>query len=282
MASRLKEKALETSDCSTDACCRQSSLSQDQLLLDISFKLNQKITAFLETETQTEQLRGVQRQTAIALEVVEEALDKYTLDELAISYNGGKDCLVLLTLFLAGLARKAPRVFANDSAKRRLLHSVYVMSEHPFQEIDDFVDTSAKQYQLDLVRYALPMKLAFETYLQEKPAIKAIFVGTRRTDPHGEFLTHFDMTDHGWPEFMRIHPVVDWHYQDVWTFLRHLDIPYCSLYDKGYTSLGGTIDTLPNPALLDKTGIGGPEEEPRFRPAYELIEDDQERLGRDR
>jgi 3'-phosphoadenosine 5'-phosphosulfate sulfotransferase (PAPS reductase)/FAD synthetase len=60
-------------------------------------------------------------------------------------------------------------------------------------------------------------------------------------------------------------------------FIRHLEIPYCPLYDQGYTSLGGTTDTRPNPALLvsDK-------EDPHFRPAYELVEDEEERLGRDR
>lgn len=90
------------------------------------------------------------------------------------------------------------------------------MSAHPFPEVDDFVDICVPDYHLDLVRYALPMKKAFETYLRENPVVKAIFVGTRRTDPHGEFLTHFDRTDHGWPDFMRIHPVIDWHYQEVW------------------------------------------------------------------
>ena len=61
-------------------------------------------------------------------------------------------------------------------------------------------------------------------------------------------------------------------------FLRHLKIPYCELYDQGYTSLGGTTDTHPNPVLrID--GIG---DEGHFRPAYELEEDSEERLGRDR
>jgi Phosphoadenosine phosphosulfate reductase family len=41
-------------------------------------------------------------------------------------------------------------------------------------------------------------------------------VGTRRTDPHGETLTHFDKTDRGWPEFMRVHPVINWHYWEIW------------------------------------------------------------------
>lgn len=59
-------------------------------------------------------------------------------------------------------------------------------------------------------------------------------------------------------------------------FLRHLKIPYISLYDQGYTSLGGTEDTYPNPKLKKADDAEG------FRPAYELMEDDEERLGRDR
>jgi FAD synthetase len=60
------------------------------------------------------------------------------------------------------------------------------------------------------------MKLAFTTYLTHHPEVKGVLVGTRRTDPHGEFLTHFDPTDHGWPDFMRIHPVINWHYWEIW------------------------------------------------------------------
>jgi FAD synthetase len=36
----------------------------------------------------------------------------------------------------------------------------------------------------------------------------------------------------------------------VWTFLRECKLPYCSLYDLGYTSIGNVKDTVPNPALL--------------------------------
>ena len=92
------------------------------------------------------------------------------------------------------------------------LPSVYIVSSHPFAEVDDFVESSAADYHLDVVRYQLPMKKGLECYLDERKSIKAIFVGTRRTDPHGESLTHFDPTDSGWPAFMRVHPVIDWHY----------------------------------------------------------------------
>lgn len=60
------------------------------------------------------------------------------------------------------------------------------------------------------------MKPALEEYLGKRKAVKAVFVGTRRTDPHGTSLTHFDPTDADWPQFMRVHPVIDWHYAEVW------------------------------------------------------------------
>lgn len=58
-------------------------------------------------------------------------------------------------------------------------------------------------------------------------------------------------------------------------FIRRLGISYCSLYDRGFSSLGGMKNTRPNPALAHGTDPGV------FRPAYELLRDDQERLGRE-
>lgn len=117
------------------------------------------------------------------------------------------------------------------------------------------------------------MKEAFTDYLADHQQVKAIFVGTRRTDPHGADLKHFDPTDRGWPSFMRVHPVIDWHYAEIWAFIRALSVPYCKLYDLGYTSLGGTKDTFPNPVLKKSA-------EDSHAPAYELEDDHEERLGR--
>ena len=57
---------------------------------------------------------------------------------------------------------------------------------------------------------------------------------------------------------------MDWSYSLVWQFLRGYRVPYCELYDQGYTSLGEMHNSIPNPALLIPKGQSiddGPTEE---------------------
>ena len=57
-------------------------------------------------------------------------------------------------------------------------------------------------------------------------------------------LTPFDPTDSDWPRFMRVHPILDWSYKDIWDFLRHPSltlggeesgktIEWCEMYNYG-------------------------------------------------
>lgn len=259
-------------------------------LYDACVAMRDKVDAFLAEEPATVLLRRAQEQARVSVRVVEEALERYRPEELSISYNGGKDCLVMLIVLLACFARRysppkpAPNVPPSSSSSSsshlppfpEKLRAVYIVSTDPFAEVDDFVEASSADYHLDVSRFMLPMKKGLEVFKAQNPSVRAIFVGTRRTDPHGENLKHFDPTDEGWPDFMRIHPVIDWHYTEIWAFTRHLELPYCPLYDQGYTSLGGRKDTVPNPRLKKEGSDDG------FRPAYELVDDDEERLGRRR
>jgi FAD synthetase len=41
-------------------------------------------------------------------------------------------------------------------------------------------------------------------------------------------------TDGDWPRITRIHPLLDWQYEDIWYLLLLGQFPYCALYDRGY------------------------------------------------
>lgn len=64
-------------------------------------------------------------------------------------------------------------------------------------------------------------------------------------------------TDGDWPPLLRIHPILQWTYDDIWAFLRQLEVDYCTLYDEGYTSLGSTTNTVPNPLLRNEAAQSG-------------------------
>lgn len=108
------------------------------------------------------------------------------------------------------------------------------------------------------------------------PEIKAVFMGTRACDPFAHELKPVQKTDQGWPEFYRISPLIGWNYHQVWKFLRDLWLPYCMLYDQGYTSLGGEHNTIKNPALEYTDAFG----RKRYKPAYLLEDGNLERNGR--
>jgi Phosphoadenosine phosphosulfate reductase family len=74
--------------------------------------------------------------------------------------------------------------------------------------------------------------------------------GPFRGDPNADGQEFFCPSSVGWPPFMRVNPVLEWTYADVWAFLRGTAAPYCALYDRGYTSVGGTNNTTPNRCIL--------------------------------
>ncbi|KAL7420329.1 3'-phosphoadenosine 5'-phosphosulfate sulfotransferase [Cryptotrichosporon argae] len=270
-----------------------------------------------------------------ALALIEGVLDDIGEDALAISFNGGKDCTVLLHLYAAVLyARRArvspslepahaavtlstiqpdpslppsspfpappsaastsaaahtpPRAHSLPSSPATSSHiapaaaplyapikAIYITAPNPFDVLNAFVEAAARRYALDLYTFGGGMKGALMSYLRcgGGRGVKAVLVGTRRGDPNGN-VPALAPTDPSWPPFLRVHPILDWSYADIWAFLRALAVPYCALYDAGYTSLGSTTNTDRNPLLRDESAPGG------WLPAWRLQDEAQERAGR--
>lgn len=90
-------------------------------------------------------------------------------------------------------------------------------------------------------------------------------------------ILFLQITDSDWPQVMRVFPLLDWHYSHIWDYLLYFKVPYCSLYDIGYTSLGNVENTIKNPSLLWHDVL---QEKKVYLPAYKLLESEKERNGR--
>jgi FAD synthetase len=151
-----------------------------------------------------------------------------------------------------------------------------------FPEICQFVCEADKQHGLKLERITSPegettgngykdLLSALSSYL-ERTGVAAIVLGTRRGDPNAGGQDALCASSPGWPPFLRVNPVLEWGYSDVWGFLDAIGASYCSLYDRGFTSVGAAPSTSPNPALQRPDGS--------YAPARELSDGRTERAGR--
>ena len=151
----------------------------------------------------------------------------------------------MLTLLLAAIYRKTQQ--GKKIPQNYKLDSIYINSELAFPELAEFITLLSSNYLLNLITIQSQMKQGFEQYLSQiNPKTKAIVVGIRYADPYGSLLLYEQETDHNWPKFLRIHPILHWHYCDIWDFIIACNLQYCVLYDQGYTSLGGVETTVPN------------------------------------
>ncbi|KAJ5159453.1 FAD synthase [Penicillium canariense] len=138
-------------------------------LTTVIARIHARVQAFLAESHPPDSLLGsVQQQTRISLDVVSKALSQYKFSELSVSYNGGKDCLVMLILFLAGLHPYSSMAQSNDASIQAgcdtttpeetpsaisTIPAIYALPPDPFPAVEDFVVTSAEAYHLQITKY---------------------------------------------------------------------------------------------------------------------------------
>jgi FAD synthetase len=250
-----------------------------------------------------------------AMGVISKALHVFPGAETCFSFNGGKDSTVVFHLIRAVAAERelmragrdgdasapqaasegpspsppSPSPSPTPSSPLGGLRLVYFHAPRNFPAVLTFMEETERLYGAPIERLG-----GFHEGLSSllRQGIRAVLMGTRRADPDGAGLEHFAPTSLNWPPCMRVSPALEWTYSQVWAFLRGCGLPYCALYDEGYTSLGSVDDSRPNPLLrvggggdvaTSSSGASQPLPTPppaSFLPAWRLEDEDAERLSR--
>ena len=213
-----------------------------------------------------------------AMEILGDAIRLYGPEQLFSSYNGGKDAVVIMHILRAVVAK-----YSADNGKIYRPQFIYFAIEDEFPEVLSHIDETTRECALHLTKYDCNIKIGLQMHVEKMEAAglvtPAFALGTRKADPNCGTQEAFSPSSSWMPAFMRVNPILDWEYGHVWHFLRTFKLPYCELYDQGYTSLGKQSDTRPNPALKRKIP-GANIDEVSYWPAYMLSDWSMERAGR--
>jgi len=161
-----------------------------------------------------------------------------------VGWTGGKDSTVVLALW---------RDVLREAAPDATLRALNLDTGCKFSEVLAFRDRLTREWGVELhvarpgvdpARYPLAVDpVACCGDLKIRPlneaigrlSIPALLTGVRADE-------NPDRADRPWIEehggHVRVLPILEWTELDIWTFMVREGIPWCTLYDQGYRSLG--------------------------------------------
>lgn len=172
-----------------------------------------------------------------SMTIIEECfrLTKFKLNEVCLSFNGGKDCTVVLYLLRCFIFKNS-ELFKNSNNGQLTLNTLYIRPTDEFEEVNKFIQFSSKFFNLNLIKYEsdkIKQSLAQFKTSELGKEVKVIFMGQRASDPNRNLIKPIQETDSDWPNFLLSNPLFHWSYKQVWSFILDNSVPYCSLYNNG-------------------------------------------------
>ena len=222
----------------------------------------------------------LEKKSAYSKMIMKEAFTRFPHETLYVAWTGGKDSSTMLWLFretAVELGIDTPRAMFIDEGsvfeeilefiKRLTIEWDIALS---IARNSDFVDKglsigdlirvgdlndrnrkeikkigfSEESFPFDPESYVgshLTKTVAMNIFM-ENNAVKALSTAIRWDEQETRSNEdYFSLRME--PQHTRVHPMLHWSERDVWDFINAKNIPFCSLYAKGYRSLGAKCST---------------------------------------
>jgi 3'-phosphoadenosine 5'-phosphosulfate sulfotransferase (PAPS reductase)/FAD synthetase len=201
-------------------------------------------------------------------------------DKLAISFNGGKDCLaayiVLKYYFYCkkfgfdydfesfhSFCNLNPTSKENFSLKEYGLYLIYFINDAYFEEEENYVIEFMRREKIETF-YSYSDIATGLKYLIKNYDLKFVFMGTRVDDMGIKQVDNSNRINenklihpstHPYPTFLRFYPIYNFNFEEVWKIILVSKFKYLELYDKGYSSIGKKHNTHVNKNLIVENSV---------------------------
>ena len=194
-------------------------------------------------------------------------LSEYGADNISVAWTGGKDSTVTLHLWkqvLADVGVEHVTALSIDTGCK--FPEVLQQRDMLAQEWE--LDVTIVRPEVDLSQYPIAKdKITCCSDLKIEPLsrgvkqqdIEVLLTGIRKDEHPDRDRPMREQRKR--PDCLMMHPVLNFSEMDIWAYTMQYDLPYCSLYDAGYRSLGCVPCTEPSTDASERAGRSSEKEE---------------------
>lgn len=161
--------------------------------------------------------------------------EKFSENGYRVAFSGGKDSIVIKELCkMAGV--KCKYYYQNTTIDPPDL--VYYIRKH---HKDVIWNNPKNPFLVEMQTRGMPLRQGRWCceYLKEKSSGNEFVVtGIRAEESSRRAKRHIFEQCTKIPGKKFLNPIIDWTHQDVWMFIRKLNLKYCNLYDLGWKRIG--------------------------------------------
>lgn len=185
-----------------------------------------------------------------SINIIRKTLKEYRPEDVAIAFKGGKDTMAMLHIIRSIYKGKIPfKLMFNDTTMEfpetyefiekmeKLWNLDLKVVKHSAKELQKFHALKDPAAKNELARL---MKITAIENALKKYKFKAFMAAIRRDEhPARAKEKYFARRKN----HLRIHPMLHFTEKDIWDYIHLFGVPYSTLYDQGYRSVGEKLYT---------------------------------------